>query len=257
MKIVINGVGGRVLVALMLAAAMIAEAQDRHQASVVAERNTRDKALNESDRLASQARERGDTQKEIELRQKLSAEAWINYRQHPNDPGRWNRWAIVYENDLPLALLLEGTHQWPAAEAIYRRNQSELAHERLAGNDIKSENELHLAHLIALEGKVPEANQICSHWKFRMRHIAAGQDSDHWHGEPKAPLYDTPEVETATWDLACSSPEQGLKLLSEQIKAHPRMLAPYTVLSNYYLSKGDFQKALDIEKEGTAALLHP
>ena len=153
-------------------------------------------------------------------------------------------------------LLLEGSHRLSDAEAVFRQNQAELASERIAGNDIKAQNELYLAQVLALEGKLPEANTICSYWKNRMRHIAAGQDSDHWHGEPRAPLYDTPEVETARWDLACGSSDQGLRLLSEQIQAHPGMLASYTVLTNFYLAEGDFQKALATENEGATALLH-
>ena len=218
-------------------------------------RDPQEKALNELDRLAYQAHQNGDVEKEIELRKNLSREAWISYAQHTTDPGRWDRWAIVYENDLPLSLLLEGKQEWPEAEEVYRHNEAALAHERLAGNDIKSENQLHLAHLLASEGKEPEAKAICSHWKSRVRHIAAGQDSDHWYGEPKAPLYDTSELEIATWDLACGKTEEGLKLVSEQIDAHPHMLASFTVLSQYYFANGEFEKALTTEKAGTTALL--
>ena len=88
-----------------------------------------------------------------------------------------------------------------------------------------------------------------------MRHIGAGQDTDHWHGEPRAPLYDTPELEIAAWDLACGNTEEELKLVSKQIDAHPHMLASFTVLSEYYFANGEFEKALTTEKEGTAALL--
>jgi hypothetical protein len=240
---------------LLLFIALSSDAQSPRQNSIAAGRNPQEKALMELDRLAHQAHENGDVEKEIELRRNLSREAWVNYSQHPTDPGRWDRWAIVYENDLPLALLLEGKQEWSEAEEIYRRNQAALAHERLAGNDIKSVNQLHLAHLLESEGKEPEAKAICSHWKSRMRHIAAGQDTDHWHGEPRAPLYDTPELEVAAWDLACGNTEEGLKLVSEQIDAHPHMLASFTVLSRYYFANGEFEKALTTEKEGTTALL--
>ncbi len=87
-----------------------------------------------------------------------------------------------------------------------------------------------------------------------MRHIAAGQDSAHIYGTPRAPLYDTPEVEVAKWDLACGKPEEGLRLITEQIAAHPKMLISFTILSNYYYAQGDFQKARKEELDGTSAL---
>lgn len=245
------------IISLLLFAALSSLAQTVRQNSVAAGRNPHEKALNELDRLAQQAHQNGDIHKEIELRQNLSQEAWANYGQHPTDPGRWDRWEIVYLNDLPLALLLEGTQQWSEAEGVYRRNQETLAHERLAGNDIKSDNQLHLAHLLAKEGKEPEAKAICGHWKSRVRHIADGQDSDHWYGEPKSPLRDTPELEIAAWDLACGSTEEGLKLVAKQIDAHPHMLASFIVLSQYYFATGEFEKGLTTEKEGTTALLQP
>ena len=208
----------------------------------------------ELDRLAYQAHENGDIQKEIELRQKLSRDALINYSQHPKDPGRWNRWAIVAENDLPLALLLEGKHDWSSAEEIYRRNQSLLAHERLAGNDIKSENQLHLAHLLAREGKESEAIATCSYWKNRVKRVGDEAVSAVKYSIPHPSIYDTPEVKIAAWDLACGKPEEGLKLLSGQIEAHPHMLISFTVLSRYYLANGEFEKALTTEREGVSAL---
>lgn len=91
--------------------------------------------------------------------------------------------------------------------------------ERIAGNDIKSENQLQLAHLLAVEGNAREAKSICSYWKGRMRRLASGQDSAHLYGIPKTPLRDTPEAEMASWDLSCGNPGEGLKLIEEQISA--------------------------------------
>ena len=228
-----------------------APAELRAQAS---DHDTTPAALEGLSKLADEAHKGGDIEEEIALRRSFSQDAWASYELNPKSSGKFDRWEIVSTNDIPLGLLLEGTRRWSEAESVFRHNRAELEHERLAGNDIKSENQLHLAQVLALEGKGSEAQSICSHWKNRVRHTAAGQDSDHWHGEPRAPLYDTPEVETAAWDLACGSPEQGLRLLSEQIQAHPRMLVSFTVLSHYYFAVGDFPRARQAENDGTAAI---
>jgi hypothetical protein len=235
---------------------IVAPLQNEQPHSEGANSSTTSATLADLSKLARETHERGDVEGEITLRREFSRKVWEMFAVDPNSLSKYDRYNIVDLNDLLLGLLLEGSHRLSEAEAVFRHNQAELAPERIAGNDIKSENELYLAQVLALEGNVPEANKICSYWKSRMRHLAAGQDSDHWHGEPRAPLYNTPEVETATWDLACGSSDKGLRLLSEQIQAHPGMLAPYTVLTNFYLAKGDFQKALATEKEGTTALLH-
>jgi hypothetical protein len=205
--------------------------------------------------LADKAHQASDIDKESQFRQVVSQLAWDNWERHPKSPGRWNRWAIVYENDLPLARLLEGTHLWLEAEAIYRHNQSMLEHERLAGNDIKSENDLELAHLLTKEGKQPEAKALCGTWKNRVKHNADFALYALKYDVPTPPLYDTPEVEVAVWKLECERPEDGLSLLEEQIYAHPGMLAPFAAMVNYYTSEGNFRIALTIEKNGTSALL--
>ena len=156
--------------------------------------------------LADEAHKRGDLSKEIEYRKDFSRLAWDNFVPKSKSPLDRNRWDIIYHNDLPLALLLEGTRQWPEAETIYRHNQSSLEHERLAGNDIKSDNQLHLAHLLAKEGKQSEARAICSHWKDRVKHNADFALRAVKTNIPTPPLYDTPEVETGKWDLACGLP---------------------------------------------------
>lgn len=207
------------------------------------------------ERLADKAHGRGDVEREIQLRTRVSQLAWDNWGQHPNIPGRWNRWAIVYENDLPLARLLEGTHRWSEAEVAYRHSQSELKHERLAGDDIKSEIDLELAHLLLKEHKEPEAKSICAHWKNKVKHNADYALYAVKHDVPVPPLYDTPEVEIAKWTLACEQPDDGISLLKAQTKAHPGMLAPFTAMANYYTSEGDFRTALEIEKNGTSALM--
>jgi hypothetical protein len=213
-------------------------------------------SLNDLRRLAGKAHEAGHIDDEIAIRQRLNEAVWADYTRNPKLTNQYELYDHIFLNDLPLAVLLEGTHRFTEAEQLFRHNQAELASMKIAGNDIRSENELLLARLLSIEGKAEEANKICSHWKKRMGHLAAGQDSDHWHGTPRTPLYDTPEVETAAWDLACGGSDQGLRLLSEQIQVHPGMLAPYTVLGNYYVAEGDFQKALATEKEGATALAH-
>jgi hypothetical protein len=203
--------------------------------------------------LADEAHKAGQIKEEITYRQQFSQMAWKSFTLDPKSLDRYDRYNIILLNDLPLGLLLQGAHRWQEAEAMFRHNQAELDAETIAGNDIKSENQLHLAHLLASEGKTEEAKRICTHWKGRMRHIAAGQDSDHWHGIPRAPLYDTPEVEIAEWDLACGKSEVGIALLAGQIAAHPKMLISYTVLSSYYDSQGDFQRATKTERDGITA----
>jgi len=212
-------------------------------------------SMHDLSHLADEAHQSGDVSKEIGYRKDLSRLAWDNFARNPKSPGMWNRWGIVYWNDLPLALLLEGTHQWAEAETVFRHNQFNLAHERLAGNDVKSENQLHLARLLTKEGRQPEARAICSHWKDRVKHNADFALFAVKHNVPTPPLYDTPEVEIAEWKLTCGLPEEGLGLLSQQIQAHPGMLAPYMVLRNYDLAEGDFQEARAAERDGTTALL--
>jgi hypothetical protein len=205
--------------------------------------------------LAEKAHRTSEIDKEIEFRRIVSQLAWDNWERHPKSPGRWNRWAIVYENDLPLARLFEGTHRWSEAEVMYRRNQSALKHERLAGNDIRSENDLQLAHVLTKEGKQLEAKTICAHWKNKVKHNSDFALDAVKHDAPTPPLYDTPEVEIAAWTLACEHSGDGISLLEKQIQAHPGMLAPFTAMANYYASEGDFRTALEIEEKGTTALI--
>ena len=211
-------------------------------------------ALNSLGKLADSAHKAGRFEEEIALRQRFSREAWATYDSDPKSLGRYNRWAIVFFNDLPLALLLEGTNKLSDAEVLYRHNQRELAHERLAGNDIKSQNELHLAHLLYRQGKDSEAISICSHWKSRVKHNADFALYAVKHNTPTPPLYLTPEVEIAKWDLACGKEEEGLKLLTQQIVEHPDMLAPFSVLSEYYFSLGEFPRAQKVESDGSTAV---
>ncbi len=107
--------------------------------------------------LADKAHAEGNFDEEIAYRQQYSQKAWATIALDPKLLGRLNsnfyRYDFIFFNDLPLGSLLEGTHKWSEAEAIFRHNQSELTVNRLAGNDIKSENQLLLAHLLASEGK--------------------------------------------------------------------------------------------------------
>jgi tetratricopeptide (TPR) repeat protein len=204
--------------------------------------------------LVDEAHKAGHINEEINYRQQFSQKAWETFAADPRSQNKYDRYNIIFLNDMPLGLLLEGTHQWPKAEAIFRHNEAELAANSVAGNDIKSENQLQFAYLLASEGKIEDAKNICSHWKGRMRQLAAGQDTAHRYGIPVAPISDTPEVEVAKWDLACGEPQEALALLTKEIAAHPHMLASFRVLSNYYYAQGDFKKARKAEAEGATAL---
>ena len=203
---------------------------------------------------ADEAHKAGDIDQEINYRQQFSQKAWETFAVHPTSVDNYKIYNIIDFNDLPLGLLLEGTHHWPEAEAMFRHNEAELAKNRAAGNDIKAENQLLLAYLLATEGKIGDAKSICSYWKRRIKHIAPRPDTGHWYGIPVAPISDRPEVEIAKWDLACGKPQEAFALLTAQIAAHPHMLASFTVLRNYYYAQGDFQKARKAESDGTTAL---
>jgi hypothetical protein len=204
--------------------------------------------------LADEAHKTGRIDDEISIRERVSEKAWAEHDRNPESLTQYDLYGLISENDFRLALLLEGTHRWGEAEQMFRHNQTELARMKIAGNDIKSENQLLLAHLLASEGRAEAAGSICSQWKHRVRHLASGQDSAHIYGIPVAPIRDTPEVEVAKWDLACGKPEEGLSLLAGQIAAHPHMLASYTSVSEYYCSVGDFQKARQAEADGMGAV---
>lgn len=226
------------------------KAEGSHSADLLAPANV----LAHLKAQADEAHDVGRIDDEINYRQQYSHFFWETFAADPTSLDRYSRYNIILINDLPLGLLLEGTHHWPEAEAIFRHNEAELAANHVAGNDIKSENQLLLAHLLASEGKIEDAKSICSHWKGRMRHIPGRQDTAHIYGIPKSPTYDTSEVEVARWDLACGKPQEALTLLTEQIAAHPHMLSSFNVLSNYYYAQGDFQKARRAESDGTTAV---
>ena len=192
---------------------------------------------------------------EIRLRTEISRLAWAAYKLDPKSElsGQYRYW-IIFDNDLKLGLLLAGTRHWDEAEAILRHNQTELAEERLAGNDIKSENELLLAHLLTKEGKVSEASDLCKHWKGRVQHLADGMLWAAKHNVPSPPIYDTREVEEAKWELACGQPSGGRALLSQQIAFYPHMLAAYEALTNFYYIEGDFDLARKAEMDGSQAV---
>jgi hypothetical protein len=59
-------------------------------------------------------------------------------------------------------------------------------------------------------------------------------------------VYVTPEVEIAAWKLACEKPEDALRLLKEQIEAHPGMLAPFTAMVNHFTSECEFRQAVKL-----------
>jgi hypothetical protein len=206
--------------------------------------------------LATKADNDLQIDKEVTYREQYSKDAWASYALNPKQGMGMMRFSIVFDNDLRLGLLLEGTHNLSEAEAVFKHNRDELRGEKVAGNDIKSENELYLSHVLTSEGKSDEANRICSYWKRRVRHIAAGQDSKYIYGTPKSPLDDTPELESARWEISCGNTNDGIALVQKQIAAHPHMLASYLVLQDYYYSIGDMLQAVKAYDDGSAASLN-
>ena len=95
------------------------------------------KTLNELNRLAEQAHIGGDVTQEIEYRRLYSRRAWGDFGPKRKAADRYSRWEVVFGNDVPLGLLLEGTHEWVEAEAVYLHNKAELARNTVAGDDIK------------------------------------------------------------------------------------------------------------------------
>lgn len=186
---------------------------------------------------------------ELTCRLEYSNLVWEAMSKDPKFLDKYELYNALFLNELPLAFLLEGKKRGDEAEKIFRRNQEELDHLRIAGNDSKSDNQLGLAHLLFSTGKTEEAQKICSHWKDRVKHNADFAVRAVRTNVPTPPLYDTPEVEIGRWNLACGGPQVGEDMLRTQIAAHPDMLAPYTALENYYLETGAFSKALELSMQ--------
>jgi hypothetical protein len=203
--------------------------------------------LYHSEQFADKAHQDGRFDEELECRMQLSKFEWETIAQSPRVLDKYDVYNLMFLNDLPLAFLLEGKHRWSEAENIYRHSRQQLAHMSIAGDDIKSDNELGLGHLLFSMGRMEESARICSHWKNRVRHNADFAINAVKTNIPTPPLYDTPEVEIGRWNLACGEAQVGEDMLRTQILAHPDMLAPYTALANYYLEIGAFSKALELE----------
>jgi hypothetical protein len=193
--------------------------------------------------LAEKAHGDGSIDEEIAIRLRTSHDAWASYARNHKSLDEFNLYHLIMFNDLPLALTLEGKHRWEEAEEIFRRNQHELEHLKIAGNDIKSQNGLYLAYLLAREDKGAAARSICMRWKKPTVRVGKDAVRAARQSVPQAPPYDTPEVETARWDLACGVPDEGMRMLWEQSKAYTNMLAPYNVLRDYFLSEGKIVEA--------------
>jgi hypothetical protein len=194
--------------------------------------------------LADQAHNADRFDEEISFRQRLSERLWADYARDPKQMNKYDLYNFTFFNDIPLALLLEGTHHWTQAEQVFRKNQAELSQMQIAGNDIKSENQLLLAYLLFNEGKQREANNICRHWKNKVRHLTDENLPDQ--------IVDTKDTETAAWDLACGYPQDGLSIIEQQKAAHPYMLRSYDVLRDYYEARGDFERAHREEEDWNA-----
>jgi hypothetical protein len=246
----------RVLIAasMLLSVPLALRTQSSLQASASTEHPPEVSVPSEFKKRADEAHKAGNIEEEIEYRRKFSRAKWAAFSINPSSLDEYARYDLVDFNDLPLALLLEGSHRFAEAEQILRHNQAELSSERIAGNEIKAQNELSLAHLLARDGNQREAVTICSHWKGRMKGLAGRQDSAHIYGTPKAPVYDTPEVEVARWHFACGNPDEGFRLIAQQVAAHPHMLASFEVLENYYSAEGNSQMARKAELDGTLAV---
>lgn len=186
---------------------------------------------------------------ELTCRLLYSRLVWGALSTDPNFIDNYELYNFLFLNELPLAFLLEGKNRSDEAETIFRRNEQQLAHLRIAGDDIKSDNQLGLAHLLFSAGKTEEAQKICSHWKNRVKHNSDFAIQAVRTNVPTPPLYDTPEVEIGRWEVACGEPQVGEDRLRTQIAAHPDMLASYTALGNYYIETGAFPKALELEAQ--------
>ena len=207
--------------------------------------------LNRLQSLADHAHEANRIDQEISFRQRLSEKLSEDYVRSPKRLNKYDLYNFTMFNDIPLALLLEGTHHWAQAEQMFRQNQARLSRMGIAGDDIKSENQLLLAYLLASEGQQPESNNICHHWKTKVHHLADGYLWAMKHDEPRIPpgeIADTNEIEIAAWDLACGYAQDGLPLIEQQKAAHPYMLRSYDVLRDYYEATGEFEKALREEQ---------
>jgi len=183
---------------------------------------------------------------ELTCRLEYSKLAWEAMSKDPKILDKYELYNALFLNELPLAILLEGKKRVDEAEKVFRRNQEELDHLRIAGNDIKSDNQLGLAQLLFSTGKTEEAQKICSHWKNRVKHNADFAVQAVRTNVPTPPLYDAPEVEIGRWNLACGDPQRGEDILRTQMLAHPEMLAPYTALGNYYVQTGAFAKVMEL-----------
>jgi len=245
---------GLLTTVLLLSIPFSGQSQTTSRGTQASQRLSSRRALWDLERLADEDHKTGHIEAEITHRQQVSQTAWAMFAFDEKSLDRFDRYSIIFFNDMPLGILLESLHRYPEAEAILRHNQAELNLNRLAGDDIKSENQLQLAHLLAREGKDKESKQICSHWKKRVIQIGKQAVRAAKQSEPSPPFYDTPEVEVAAWDLACGKSEEGLKSLAEQFAAYPHMLYSFAVLRNYYYSEGNIQKAHKMELDGISAV---
>jgi hypothetical protein len=201
------------------------------------------------EQTAYKLHEDGRFDDELACRLQYSKLARETLSKSPKALDKYELYDALFLNELPLAFLLEGKNRKDEAEKIFRHNEQQLAHLRIAGNDIKSDNQLGLAHLLFSTGKIEEAQRICSHWKNRVKHNSDFASRAVRTNVPTPPLYDTPEVEIGRWNLACGEPQAGEHMLRTQIDAHPDMLAPYTALGNYYVETGAFSKALELSMQ--------
>ncbi|MGA7887830.1 MAG: hypothetical protein WCA44_19010 [Acidobacteriaceae bacterium] len=214
-------------------------------------------ALGELERLADDAHKAGRIDDEISIRASLSEKAWADSASNPKSLDEYELYDLISFNDMPLAVLLEGTNHWTQAEKMFRHNQAELAHMRIAGDDIKSQNQLLLAYLLTREGQQRAANAICHHWQSKVRHLADGYLWAMKHDVPEIPpsqIADTNEIEVAAWDLACGASLDGLTLAAQQKAVHPFMLRSYEVLREYYAANGESERAREEEKEWDSAV---
>lgn len=214
-------------------------------------------ALGELERLADAAHKAGRIDDEISIRASLSEKAWADSASNPESLNKYELYDLIFFNDMPLAVLLEGTNHWTQAEKMFRHNQAELAHMRIAGDDIKSQNQLLLAYLLAREGQQRAANAICHHWRSKVHHLADGYLWAIKHDVPRIPpnqIVDTNEIEVAAWDLSCGASLDGLALAAQQKAAHPFMLRSYEVLREYYAANGEFERARAEEDEWDSAV---
>src|ERR1035438_920548 len=110
--------------ALLLSVPVNARAQNTLGDSNAIDHPSQVSALSRLKKQADEAHKTGDVGEEIGYRQQLNREEWAAFALAPPSLNEYDRYGIIEFNDLPLGLLLEGTHKFSEAERTFRHNQA-------------------------------------------------------------------------------------------------------------------------------------